>query len=387
MNKLQQMHDLGQSTWLNYLHRPFIQSGELRQHVADGIQGFTANATSFDTTLMTTTSYDDAVWELVRGGVPAPQIAQKLVFHDAQIAADYMHNLYEQSNGLEGFVSLELNPNLMNDTVNTVAEVTHLEAVINRANVIVEIPATPAGIEAIRLLTRDGVRINVTHIFSVDVYEQVAKAYLDGLEIFLETHSVWRFVPNSVASFSLSPIDEAVDTLLGDKGRPELLGKTAVSQAKLLYDRSQQLFSGPRWDKMAKKGGHILRPKWSRTTPRNPSYAELYYIEALIGQNCVTTFAPATLNAFGKHGKVEQTVTKDIDQAYVHMNQLALEGVDIVAVAQGLQQEYLRLSEKQFQLITQHISKKRDELELKWQQTGLHPSQIVETPVSQARRR
>ncbi len=387
MNKLQQVHALGQSTWLNYLHRPFIQSGDFRRHLDDGIQGFTANAASFDTVLTTTTSYDESIWELVRDGVPAPQIASKLIFHDAQVAADYMHNLYQESNGLEGFVSMELDPALMHDTVNTIAAITHLEAVINRSNVIVEIPATVEGIEAIRLLTKDGVRVNVTHIFSVDVYEQVAKAYIEGLEIFLDTHSIWRFVPNSVASFSLSPLDEAVDGLLADKKRPELLGKTAVSQAKILYDRCQQLFSGPRWGKLEKKGGHILRPKWTRTTPRNPSYAETYYLEALMGENTVSTFAPATLSAFMKHGQVKPTLTTGVDQAYYHMNQLELVGIDLKAVAQGLQQEYLRLSEKQFQLITKHVSRKRDELELNWQKTAVHPNQLAEPTVSQARTR
>lgn len=387
MNKLQQVHALGQSTWLNYLHRPFIQSGDFRRHLDNGIQGFTANAASFDTVLTTTTSYDESIWELVRDGVPAPQIASKLIFHDAQVAADYMHNLYQESNGLEGFVSMELDPGLMHDTVNTIAAITHLEAVINRSNVIVEIPATVEGIEAIRLLTKDGVRVNVTHIFSVDVYEKVAQAYIEGLEIFLDTHSIWRFVPNSVASFSLSPLDEVVDGLLADKARPELLGNTAVSQAKILYDRCQQLFSGPRWEKLEKKGGHILRPKWTRTTPRNPSYAEAYYLEALIGENTVSTFAPATLSAFMKHGQVKPTLTTAVDQAYYHMNQLELVGIDLQAVAQGLQQEYLRLSEKQFQLIAKHISRKRDELELNWQKTAVHPNQLSEPAVSQAKTR
>ena len=374
MNKLQQLHELGQSTWLNYLNRPFLQSGELRLRIADGIQGFTANAANFDSTLTTTTDYDKAIWEQVRAGVPAPRIHHELIIQDVQIAADCLHEVYQESDGLEGYVSLELNPSLMHDSVNTVAEVTHLEAVINQPNAMVEVPATPAGIAAVKQLTKDGVSINITHVFSVDVYEQAAKAYLAGLEIFLETHSVWRFVPVSVVSFSLAPIDEAVDPLLAEKGRPEMLGKTAVSLAKLLYNNSRHIFSGSDWEKLAKQGGCILRPKWSRTTPRGTAYPKLYYLEKLIGPDTVTTFSIETLTAFMERGIVAPTLTTQIEQAQAHMRQLNLLGIDIDAIAQTLQKEYLQASEKQFQLITQHISRKREELELTWQQAAAHPA-------------
>jgi len=372
MNKLQQLHKLGQSPWLNYLNRPFIQSGKLRQHMDEGIQGFTANATSFDDVLSLTPDYDQAIWEQVRAGVPAPQIHSKLIIDDIQVAADCMHDVYQKSDGLEGYVSLELNPSLMHDEVNTVAEVTHLEAVINQPNAMVEVPATPAGIAAIKHLTKDGVSLNITHVFSVDVYEQAAKAYIEGLKIFLDTHSVWRFVPVSVVSFSVSPIDEFVDPMLGDKGKPELLGKTAVSLAKLLYQRCQRIFSGAEWEKLAKKGGCILRPKWSRTTPQNPAFPATYYLEELIGADTVTTFSMVTLPVFMQNGIVTPTLMTQIEPAYEHIRQLDLLGIDVEIVAQKLQQEYLQASEKQFQLITQHISRKRDALELSWQEEKMH---------------
>lgn len=367
MNKLKQLHELGQSTWLNYLNRPFIQSGELRQHMVEGIQGFTANAANFDTILTTTSDYDEAIWEQVRAGVPAPKIHQKLIVDDIQVATDCMHDVYQESGGLEGYVSLELNPSLMHDAVNTVAEVTHLEAVINQPNAMVEVPATQAGIDAITHLTKDGVSINITHMFSVEAYEKAARAYIEGLEIFLNTHSVWRFVPVSVASFSLAPLDEAVDPILGDKDEPELLGKTAVSTAKLLYHTCQQIFSGPRWEKLAKKGGCVLRPKWSRTTPQNPAFPPTYYLEELIGPNTVTTFSMISLPVFLENGTVAPTLTNQLDQAQEHIKQLAELGVNMDEIAQSLQTEYLLASEKQFNLITQHISQKRDELEQNWE--------------------
>lgn len=382
MNRLQQLHELGQSTWLNFLNRPFIQSGQLRQHVAEGIQGFTANAANFNTVLNTTTDYDDAIWEQVKSGSLAPQIYDRLVRYDVQIASDYMHTVYQESNGREGYVSLELNPGLMHDTVNTVAEVTHLEAVINRANAMVEVPATPAGIEAVKRLTKDGVSLNITHVFSVDVYEQAARAYIEGLEIFLDSHSIWRFVPVSVVSFSLSPLDETLDPILGEHGRPKMLGKTAVSQAKLLYLRCQEIFSGDQWEKLAKKGGVILRPKWSRTTPRNPAYPETFYIEALIGPDTVTTFSPRTLAAFMEHGRVEPTLSMGSEEAQIHAHQLTLLGINMEMIAQTLQDEYLAQSEKQFQLITKNIGLKREALEAQWSATAVLPHHSAQPSAS-----
>ncbi len=373
MNRLQQLHELGQSTWLNYLNRPFVQSGELRLRVADGIQGFTANAALFDTILTNTTAYDEAILEQVKAGITAPKIHDKLMVRDVQIAADFMHNIYQESNGLEGYISLELNPGLMHDTVNTVAEVTHLETLINKPNSMVEVPATPAGIAAVKHLTKDGVSINITHVFSIDIYEQVAQAYLEGLQIFLDTHSVWRFVPVSVVSFSLSPIDELVDPMLADKGKPKMLAKTAIAIAKLLYQRSQQIFSGPDWEKLAKKGGIILRPKWTRTTPRNPALPETYYLEALIGEDTVTTFSPDTLRAFMQHGRIIPTLTKDIDAAQEHVDQLAQLDIDLKFIARDLQQDYLLRSQRQFTEIVQHINQKREALELQGLDTAVPP--------------
>jgi transaldolase len=282
-------------------------------------------------------------------------------------------------------VSLELDPTLMHDATNTVAEVRHLEAQINRANVMVEVPATPAGIEAVKTLTRDGVSLNITHVFSVDVYERVAQAYIEGLEVFLDTHSVWRFTPTSVVSFSVSAIDEAVDPLLAERGEADLLGRTAVAQARQLVGRCQSIFSGPRWQKLARRGGRILRPKWSRTTPRNPAYADTCYIEALICPHTVTTFSLQTLAAFQEHGRVESHTASWAEQAEAHLRRVAELGLDMDTIAANLQQEYLRASEHQFQAITRRISRKREELERAWQRTAthgtaVHPAVMTELP-------
>ncbi len=372
MNRLQELHELGQSTWLNYMRRSFLQSGGLRGRMADGIQGLTANAANFEATIASEADYDEAIWAQVTAGTPAPAIHRALIIHDVQVAADYMHTIYQESHGLDGYVSLELDPSLMHDAVNTVAEVRHLEAQINRANVMVEVPATPASMEAVKTLTRDGVSLNITHIFSVDVYERVAQAYIEGLELFLDTHSVWRFTPTSVASFSVSAIDEAVDPLLAERGERDLLGRTAVAQARQLYGRCQSIFSGPRWDKVARRGGRTLRPKWSRTTPRNPAYADTCYVEDLICPNSVTTFSLETLAAFLEHGRVESHTAAWPEQAENHLQRLAELGIDLDAIAARLQKEYLHASEQQFQAITRRISRKREELEKGWQRTAVH---------------
>lgn len=379
MNSLQQLHELGQSTWLNYMRRSFIQSGELRSRIADGIQGLTANAANFEATIGTETDYDEAIWEQVTAGTPAPRIHDTLIIHDVQIAADYMHVVYQESGGLDGYVSLELDPSLMVDAINTVAEVRHLEARINRANVMVEVPATPAGIEAVKTLTRDGVNLNITHIFSVDVYERAAQAYIEGLELFLDSHSVWRFTPTSVASFSVSAIDEAVDPLLREMGAKELMGKTAVAQANVLFHRCQYIFSGPRWEKAARRGGRLLRPKWSRTTPRNPAIPDTAYIEALMMPDSVITFSLDTLNTFLAQERIKPVINTLPEEAQSHLRQLAERGIDLDAIAANMQQEYLQRSEKQFEAINRRISRKRDELERAWQRMSHGPHHVYQT--------
>ncbi|MCP5097415.1 MAG: bifunctional transaldolase/phosoglucose isomerase [Chloroflexi bacterium] len=372
MATLPQLHELGQSTWLNYLRRSFIQSGELRNHINNGIQGITANAAAFERTIKASTDYDQGIREEMAKGTPARRIHESLMIYDVQIAADSLHAVYEKSDGLDGFVSLELDPALSQDAVYTVAEVRHLEARLNRANVLVEIPATPAGIEAVRELTKDGVSINITHVFSISTYEKVAHAYINGVEEYLKSHSVWRISPTSVASISVSAIDSAADQALAAVGHPEYQGQTAIALAKVLYGRFQQIFSGPRWDAIARKGGRVLRPKWTRTTPRNFTYPDTYYADALIGQDTVTTFSPATLNAFLDHGTVANSLTDRVEDAYAHLTRLVDLNIDLGAGTEQLLRDYLIASEKRFHSLNRTMSQKRDELEREWKPIATH---------------
>lgn len=366
MTTLHQLHEMGQSTWLNTLRRSFIQSGELRTQIEQGIQGLTVNAALFQKTIIAATDYDQAIRQETAAGTPARHMRDSLMAVDAQMAADQLHWIFEETNGRDGFVSQELDPALTVNATKTAAEVRHLAALSDRNNIMVEIPATPAGLEAVTALIGDAQSINITHIFAVDTYERAAQAYIAGLEYLFDTHSMWRITPKAVASFSVSAIDSAVDDILLQMGRPDLQGKTAVALAKRLYERFHQIFSGPRWEKLARRGALPLRPKWTRTTPRSFTYRDTYYIEALIGPGTVTTFSPATLNAFLDHGTVAPTLTQGVEQAHAHLAQLADLGIDLDAITGQLQRQHLRASEKQFEAGIHAISRKREALESDW---------------------
>ena len=243
---------------------------------------------------------------------------------------------------------------------------------------MVEIPSTAAGIDAIEALTGDGVCVNATHIFDIETYERIAQAYINGLEAYYESHNVWRIWPTAVASFSLSSIDSVVDMALLECGHPELLGKTAVALAQVLYGRFRDIFSGPRWEQLARRGARVLRPKWTRTAPRSFRYPDTFYVDALIGPDTVTTFAPVTLNAFLDHGTVTATLSKGEDGSHVHLNKLAQIGIDLDAITTRLQQQHLIASDQRFQALTASVSRRRDELEAGWKRLSIQLGDLQE---------
>ena len=291
MTKLHELHNVGQSPWLNYMRRAFIISGGLRESIKQGILGITANAAVFEDTIRNDTDYDKDIRAQIMAGTPTTRIHETLMADDVQRAADLLHPIFEETGGLDGVASLEIDPALAEDSVGTVATVRRLLMRVDRGNAMVEIPATLAGSEAIRALTADGININATHIFSVSVFERVAQAYISGLETYFRTHSVWRTAPTSVASFSISPIDRAVDEQLDALGRPDLEGKTAVAMARLLYARFRDIFSGPRWQALAVRGARPLRPKWTRLEAPAEQRSATAYMDSLIGLDTVVTLS------------------------------------------------------------------------------------------------
>ena len=358
MTKLHQLHELGQSTWLNYMRRAFIQSGGLRERIADGIQGVTANAAVFEETISNYDDYDDHIRREVRAGTPTTRIQEALMVDDVQRAADLLHPIYESSDGLDGFASLELDPTLTDDTVCAVATARRMLASIDRGNVMVEVPATRQGINAFETLTADGVSINLTHIFSISVFERAAQAYIAGLETYFESHSVWRTAPTAVASISLAPIDRAVDEKLAAMDKPDLLGKTGIAMAHGLYARFQYIFSGPRWQRLADRGARVLRPKWTRIKPFDVRYSDTFYVNELIGPHTVITFTPQTLDAFLDHGSIAPTVGENLVDAMVHLLEVEKLGVDLETLMEEVQQVHLDASDKQYQSLIQSVIRK-----------------------------
>lgn len=363
MPTLQELHDRGQSTWLNYLRNSFIRSGELADRLRLGIQGITASAGVYEQSISGSSDYDAAIRRAMAEGKPARRIHEALLVDDIQRTADVLHPVFEATDRRDGFVSFELEPAQLHEVASIVAEVRHLGSLIDRYNVMVEVPATPVGIEAMRALTADGVSVNATHLFSVTDYERVASAYIAGLREYIDSHSVWRTAPTAVASFSLSPIDAAVDARLDAAGRPDLKGHTAIALAKALYARYRAIFSGEAWDHLAARRGRPLRPKWTRTTPRDFLYPELHYVNQLAGADTILTFSPATLNAFLRDGVSGETLADGQDAAEAHLAEVRRLGIDLDAIAAELQQAHLEATDRHFQTLVRAVIRKRDQLD------------------------
>lgn len=363
MARLHELHQLGQSTWLNYLRNSFIRSGELAERVNNGIQGLTANARVYERAIAGSSDYDAAIRRAVAGGQPARLIHEALMVDDIQRAADVLHLIFEESNRRDGFVSYELDPALLMDATTAVAGVRHFANLVDRFNVMAEVPATASGVAAIRALVADGVSVNATHLFSVADYEAVADAYMDGLREYIDSHSVWRTMPTAVASFSLAPIDTAVDAWLTEAGHSRLRGKTAVALAKALYARFRELFAGPEWERLAAKGARPLRPKWTRVVPGDFQYDANYYVNQLIGPDTIVTLPPAIVDAFLRDGKATETLTDGLEAAKSHLAELRALGLDLDALTARLQREHLLASDKRFTSLVQTIIHKRDELD------------------------
>lgn len=366
MASLTDLHQLGQSTWLNYLRNSFIRSGELADRIRLGIQGVTANAQVYERAIAGSSDYDKAIRQAVAEGKPARLIHQALMVDDIQRAADVLRPVFEETNRYDGFVTFEVDPAIFSDVTSAVAGIRHILHLVDRYNVMVEVPATPVGIDTIRALAADGISVNATHLFSVVDFEKVALAYIAGLSEYINSHSVWRTTPTAVASFSLSSIDAAVDEHLAARGHAHLMGKTAIALAKVLYERYRELFSTPEWEKLATKGARPLRPKWTRITPRDFSFPEDYYANHLTGTDTIVTFSPVSLNTYLRQGTATETLSGGLDAAKAQLAELKTIGVDLDLIAARLKEEYLTASDRRFQSLVGTVMRKRDELDREW---------------------
>ncbi|KTS24072.1 transaldolase [Methylobacterium indicum] len=350
MNPLKKLHaEQDQAVWLDFVARGFVQEGGLKRLVdEDGLRGVTSNPAIFEKAIGHSDEYDDAI--KAAGDERVIDLYEGLAIADIQAAADVLRPVFDASGGQDGFVSLEVSPYLALNTAETLEEARRLHKAVARDNLMVKVPATPEGIPAIRDLTADGININVTLLFAQDAYEQVANAYIEGLERFAAAGGDVARVA-SVASFFISRIDAAVDKLLdekvaagGDKAALEgLKGKVAIANAKLAYRRYQRLFAGDRWQKLAAKGAHPQRLLWASTGVKNKAYSDVLYVEELIGPNTVNTIPPATMDAFRDHGTVRASLEEGVDEAERVLADLAKTGIDLDAVARQLVEEGVQL--------------------------------------------
>jgi transaldolase len=335
MSKLNKLAELGQSVWLDFISRKLLTSGELIKLREMGVRGMTSNPTIFDKAISKSSDYDDEIKELVLKGFSVEDIYEKLALKDISIAADEMRKVYDETDGLDGYISIEVNPLLANNTQETIKQAKHLFKALGRPNIMIKIPGTEEGLPAITEVLGSGINVNVTLIFSTESYRKVVEAFIAGLEKYDSSGGDIRRHA-SVASFFVSRVDTAVDKELEAKGNKELLGKIAVANSKIAFEISEEMFSSERWKKLAVKGARKQRLLWASTGTKNPTYSDVLYIDELIGSNTVNTMPPETLNSFMDHGKVELTLNKGINEAISQLKELKKLGIDINKITDKL---------------------------------------------------
>jgi transaldolase / glucose-6-phosphate isomerase len=357
MNNIQKLTSLGQSLWLDNIQRKQLENGELKAMIERGdIRGMTSNPTIFNNAISKTKDYDSALTSLAWAGWDAEKIFWQLAIEDIRAACDLFSPLYEETNGSDGYVSIEVSPDVAHDTEATLAQAEQLWARVRRPNLMVKIPATKEGIPAIRKAIAVGININITLIFSLKRYAEVMEAYLSGLEDHLAAgHSIEHI--SSVASFFVSRVDTKIDPKLPEDS--PLRGKAAIANAKLAYDEFQKIFATRRWENLKVKGARVQRPLWASTSTKNPAYPDTIYVDNLIGPETVNTVPPQTLEAVHDHAKIEITLTRDLDQAQGAINQLEASGISMDVMTQELEDEGVKAFADAFTQLLKTIDERR----------------------------
>jgi transaldolase/glucose-6-phosphate isomerase len=365
MPEIRDYTKLGQSIWYDYLRRAIITSGELKELIAQGLRGVTANPSIFEKAIDGSTDYDEELKRYVEQGKSPAQILEAFMIEDVGKAADLFRTLYDSTKGGDGYVSIEVSPEIADNTEAMIAEAKRFYTELKRPNVMIKIPATDAGFPAIERLISEGINVNVTLIFSLKQYRSAAEAYLSGLEK-LAAHGGDLQKVSSVASFFVSRVDTLVDRLLEKKGEKQLQGKIGVANAKLAYKLFKETFSGKRWDDLTKKGAHTQRVLWASTSTKNPAYPDTLYVDSLIGPETVNTLPPATLRAALDHGKVARTIDTGLEQAQDELSRLARTGIDFESVTRDLEVEGVEKFSKSFETVIASIGKKQESIVEHW---------------------
>jgi transaldolase len=334
--RLHQLADHGQSVWIDFLSRELLESGALaRAAERDAVVGVTSNPTIFANALSDGDAYDE---QIAASDGDAKSVFLALAIRDVANACDLLRPVWEETQGRDGYVSIEVDPNLADDTEATIAQATHFHEAIARPNLLVKIPATDAGVPAIEEMTARGYAINVTLIFSLTRHRQVAEAYLRGLERLVASGGDPSRV-HSVASFFVSRVDSETDRRLAETGRQDLKGRLGIANAKLAYQQYKALFHGERWDDLATRGATAQRCLWASTSVKDPSRRDTLYVEELIGPETISTMPEETIRAFQDHGRVEPRLESDLDEAHYLFNKLYAAGVDYDDVVATLERE------------------------------------------------
>lgn len=369
VNLVKQLQTFGQSIWLDYIRRDLLKGGELQRLIdEDGLRGMTSNPAIFEKAIAGSAQYQDFLDSLAgRSDLDAKGRYELLAIRDIQDAADLLRPVYQSTRKRDGYVSLEVSPYLANDTNGTIEEARRLWKAVSRENVMIKVPGTPEGIPAFRQLIGEGINVNVTLLFAQEVYEQVAQAFIDGVEKFAASGGDVSKLA-SVASFFISRIDTLVDSLVNDQLKKEpdparkaklqgILGKIAIANGKLTYEAYERIFSAPRWKALAAKGAQTQRVLWASTSTKNPIYRDVIYVEELIGPDTVNTVPPATLEAFRDHGKPRQSLTEDLESARKTMADLAAVGIVMKQVTDKLTADGVKLFADAFDQLLAAVEK------------------------------
>ncbi len=373
MNPLLELSKYGQSVWYDNLNRALLTSGELERMVdEDGVTGGTSNPSIFEKAVAAGDYYDSDLQRLVCEGRNVSEIYDDLTITDVQRSADVFLPVYERTGGADGYASLEVPPALAYDTDATIDAARRLFGALDRRNAMIKIPGTQAGLPAVLRCLSEGLNINITLLFGVENYEQVAWAYISALEKRWAANQPLNRIA-SVASFFVSRVDTMVDDLLrqkiesansgAEREHPKsLLGKAGIANAKVAYAKYKEIFSSPRWRVLEEAGARVQRCLWASTSTKNPDYRDVMYVEELIGQNTVNTLPQTTLDAFREHGRAAATLEQDVEGAFATIRRLEEAGIDFRAVTDELQEQGVKLFADSFDKANETIRQKREAL-------------------------
>jgi transaldolase len=362
-NPLLDLESLGQSVWLDYLRRKALDNGELQQLIhQDGVSGLTSNPSIFEKAIVDSNDYDNAIQALTLEGKSLEEIYQALTVEDIQRAADLFRPGFDRLEGRDGFVSLEVSPQLAHNTAGTIIEARALWAAVNRPNLFIKVPATREGLPAIQQLIGEGINVNITLLFGLPRYREVVEAYLRGLEMLGAQGKPLAQV-SSVASFFLSRIDVLIDPVLeksiGAGNLAGILGQVAIASAKVAYQIYQEIFGGRRFQKLAQMGARTQRLLWASTGTKNPEYSDVKYIDTLIGRETINTIPPETLSAYRDHGEPSLQLEKGIQEAYHVLEGLHQAGIDLDGLTQQLEDDGVTKFNKAFEHLMVALQEKR----------------------------